>query len=51
MFSTLTLASIRAPPIPQPQVYHGVSPAATSGGTNGNMVCLRFPPCFLPIFS
>ncbi|RFU74853.1 gata transcription factor [Trichoderma arundinaceum] len=30
----------RAPPIPQPQVYHGVSPAATSGGTNGNMpVC------------
>ncbi|KAL7950200.1 hypothetical protein V8C42DRAFT_309779 [Trichoderma barbatum] len=30
----------RPPPIPQPQMYHGVSPAATSGGTNGNMpVC------------
>ncbi|KAK1252834.1 hypothetical protein MKX08_004021 [Trichoderma sp. CBMAI-0020] len=30
----------RPPPIPQPQMYHGVSPAATSGGNNGNMpVC------------
>ncbi|KAL7922265.1 hypothetical protein ACQKWADRAFT_83837 [Trichoderma austrokoningii] len=30
----------RPPPIPQPQIYHGVSPAATSGGNNGNMpVC------------
>ncbi|KAK4080299.1 transcriptional regulator family: GATA type zinc finger [Trichoderma harzianum] len=30
----------RPPPIPQNQMYHGVSPAATSGGTNGNMpVC------------
>lgn len=24
-------------------MYHGVSPAATSGGTNGNMVSLCFP--------
>lgn len=36
----------RPPPIPQPQqMYHGVSPAATSGGTNGNMVC----PCSVSI--
>lgn len=38
---TLTLASLRPPPIPQPQMYHGVSPAATSGGNNGNMVSLQ----------
>ncbi|KAL7899355.1 hypothetical protein HDV64DRAFT_226561 [Trichoderma sp. TUCIM 5745] len=31
----------RPPPIPQPQMYHGVSPAATSGGNNGNMVSLQ----------
>lgn len=56
---TLTFASLRPPPIPQPQMYHGVSPAATSGGNNGNMVSLRFsfsfrllsrPSCF-PIFN
>lgn len=38
---TLTFASLRPPPIPQPQMYHGVSPAATSGGNNGNMVSLQ----------
>lgn len=46
---TLTFASLRPPPIPQPQMYHGVSPAATSGGNNGNMVSLQSSFSFHPL--